>query len=156
MGKKSKKKGGGGNNTKAARKERLQERREQQLQDLDQNEERLQEQREQQLQDDLDQNEQNYSDYERPFFEGDRVWFCKKSIWGDGDNPNNYRGIVKEVHEDSLDIIPLQSKIDGNDVSVRTKLDSDEIFPDFCNLTLRFDVGDEVLCSAEGWVPRTV
>jgi len=130
MGKKSKKKGGG-KSSKAARKEKIHERREQQLEDLD------------------------YPDNKRPFFEGDRVWFHEESSWGDGSNPNKYRGIVKSVQENSLDIIPLQSKIDGHVTPVRISLK--DVFPDFCDMTLRFDVGDDVVCGTDrGWVTETV
>ena len=140
MGKKSKKKGSATN--KAARKEKLQERREQQLEEVDHN--------------------QGSTDLvPRQYFEGDRVWFYLKDLWGEGDNPNNYRGIVKHVNDGKLDIIPLQSKLDGHNRSVTVPLNMDDgtdnVFPDFCDMTLRFDVGDRVLCNADvGWVPKIV
>ena len=131
MGKKSKKKGGATN--KAARKEKLQERREQQLEEVD-------------------NNQSSSSAAPRQYFEGDRVWFVSGDVWGEGDNPNNYRGIVKCVQGNKLDIIPLQSMIDGHNRSVTVPLNGDKVFPDFCDMTLRFDVGDRVLCYAQaGW-----
>jgi len=131
MGKKSKKKGGATN--KAARKEKLQERREQQLEEVD-------------------NNQGSTALVPRQYFEGDRVWFVSGDVWGEGDNPNNYRGIVKCVLDGKLDIIPLQSMIDGHNRSVTVPLNGDKVFPDFCDMTLRFDVGDRVLCYAqEGW-----
>ena len=132
MGKKSKKKGGATN--KAARREKLQERREQQLVEVD--------------------NNQSSTDLvPRQYFEGDRVWFLSEDVWGEGDNPNNYRGIVKYVQSGKLDIIPLQSMIDGHNRSVTVPLDGDKVFPDFCDMTPRFDVGDRVLCYAQaGWI----
>lgn len=137
MGKKSKKKGGATN--KAARKEKLQERREQQLEEVD--------------------NNQGSADLAtRQYFERDRVWYYlpQETSW-DGTNSNTYRGIVKHVKDDSLDIIPLQSMIDGHDRSITVILDGDNVFPDFCDMTLRFDLGDRVLCSVEaGWVPKEV
>mmetsp|Transcript_3529 Transcript_3529/g.9005 ORF Transcript_3529/g.9005 Transcript_3529/m.9005 type:complete len:583 (+) Transcript_3529:108-1856(+) len=140
MGKKSKKKGGKAD--KAARRERLQERREQQLEEVDH-----------------DNNQGSNTDIvPRQYFKGDRVWFYpNEDMWGEGDNPNNYRGIVKSVQDGSLDIIPLQSKIDGHSLSVRISLDGDSVFPDFCDMTLRFDMEDRVLCSYDvGWVPRRI
>ena len=137
MGKKSKKKGGATN--KAARKEKLQERREQQLEEVDHN--------------------QGSTDLvPRQYFEGDRVWFLSEDKWN-GTNPNTYRGIVKHVKDDSLVIIPLQSKIDGHNQSVTVLLNSglSYVFPDFCDMTLRFDLGDRVLCAqSEGWAPKEV
>jgi len=132
MGKKSKKKGGATN--KAARKEKLQERREQQLEEVD--------------------NNLSISTVApRQYLEGDMVWFLSGDTWGEGDNPNNYRGIVKCVLDGKLDIIPLQSMIDGHNRSVTVPLDGDYVFPDFCNMTPRFDVGDRVLCRAQaGWL----
>src|SRR6056300_1119561 len=153
MGKKSKKKGGGGAASKAARKEKLQERREQQLEQLDEynsdggdnNNEELQERR------------------DREYFVGDRVWFMGYSMRRD--NPNTYRGIVQSVDGSSVEVKPLQSFIDGSNYTERisTKDDfnydiSDCVFPDFCDMTLRFDVGDKVICSDEGgrWGSATV
>lgn len=137
MGKKSKKKGA---TNKAARKEKLQERREQQLEEVD-------------------NNQGSSTDLApREYYEGDRVWFLSKDNFY-GANPYTYRGIVKHVKDDSLVIIPLQSKIDGHNQSVTALLNSKHsyVFPDFCDMTLRFDLGDRVLCSqSEGWTPKEV
>ena len=137
MGKKSKKKGGATN--KAARKEKLQERREQQLEEVD-------------------NNLSSTALVPRQYFEGDRVWFypSKKDWSWENTSPNTYRGIVKHVNDGKLDIIPFQSKIDGIDYNVTISVD--DAFPDFCDMTLRFDVGDRVLCGTpnRGWVAREV
>jgi hypothetical protein len=150
MGKKSKKKGGGGAASKAARKEKLQERREQQLEQLDQYSD-----------DDGGDNNNNEElqpsrlRRERENFVGDRVWFVGDHMRHN--NPNSYRGIVQSVDGDFVVIKPLQSFIDGSEFTERisTKI---EIFPDFCDMTLRFDVGDKVMCSdkGRGWIPATV
>jgi len=138
MGKKSKKKGGATN--KAARKEKLQERREQQLEEVD-------------------NNQGSSTDLApRQYFENDRVWFypSKKDWSWENTSPNTYRGIVKHVNDGKLDIIPFQSKIDCIDYHVTISVD--DAFPDFCDMTLRFDVGDRVLCGTpnRGWVAREV
>lgn len=143
MGKKSKKKASTRGNGGGSRKERLQERREQQLN----------------LRDPDGDHRHDGSRREREYFVGDRVWFQETSSWGDGLNPNTYRGIVSGARGDLLDVIPLQSKIDGRDDSVRVP--AKDVFPDFCNLTLRFDIGDRVLCNSgraidRGWQPKTV
>ncbi|KAL7456712.1 hypothetical protein ACHAWC_009869, partial [Mediolabrus comicus] len=157
MGKKSKKKGGGGAASKAARKEKLQERREQQLEQLDQ------------YYDDDDDGGDNNNELqpsrlrrEREYFVGDRVWVywdCMRR-----DNPNTYRGIVQSVDGDFVEVKPLQSFIDGSDFTterVSTKVDYFNVFPDFCDMTLRFDVGDKVMAriaaqTLGGYVPATV
>ncbi|MGB2403605.1 MAG: hypothetical protein ACPIA7_09365, partial [Akkermansiaceae bacterium] len=143
MGKKSKKKGGGKAISKAARREQLQERREQQLDALDA--------------DRYDEGDDHEGQQlaQREFLVGNRVWFSEKGLWGEGDNPNNYRGYVKSVNDNVLEIIPLQSKIDGTNQSVRVPIDK-YVFPDFCDFTLRFDVGDRVLCNHNGWTSRKV
>ena len=136
MGKKSKKKGGG-----KARKERLQKRQEQRLEDLG----------------DLPGEQQPPPP--REFYEGDRVWFGKSSTWGDGANPDNYRGYVRRVREDSLDIVPLQSEIDGTDDWVRVSrkaCSEDFVFPDFRDFTLRFELGERVLCGSGTWQPSEI
>ena len=146
MGKKSKKKGGAAN--KAARKEKLQERREQQLEQLD----------------------QYYSDddgniavvdnrRDREYFVGDRVWF--KGERYDVDNPSTYRGIVQKIDGDFVEIKPLQALIDGahytERIPTKTKPPDDVyLFPDFCDMTLRFDIGDKVVCNGECWIPASV
>eukprot|EP00984_Skeletonema_dohrnii_P002526 scaffold876_cov92-Skeletonema_dohrnii-CCMP3373.AAC.1 len=145
MGKKSKKKGGAAN--KAARKEKLQERREQQLDQLDQNS------------DDGGNTELVDNRRDREYFVGDRVWF--KNDFCDGENPNTYRGIVYSVNRDFLKIKPLQALIDGGDyteiIPTKTKPpDKTYVFPDFCDMTLRFDIGDKVICKADDWIPATV
>jgi len=139
MGKKSKKKGGATN--KAARKEKLQERREQQLEEVD-------------------NNQGSTALVPRQYFEGDRVWFYHEEGMrmelGDS-HTNTYRGIVKHVQDDSLVIIPFQSKIDRQQDNTPMSISVDDTFPDFCDMTLRFDVGDRVLCYADaGWVPKIV
>lgn len=163
MGKKSKKKGGGGAASKAARKEKLQERREQQLEQLDQYSDG----------DDGDNNNefQPRSFRTREYFVGDRVWFCGPCIRYD--NPNTYRGIVQSIDGEFVVVKSLQSFIDGSDYIERIStehnvypyLDAssgsnmyDVVFPDFCDMTLRFDVGDKVCCmlDGEGKVPATV
>ena len=110
MGKKSKKKGKAGDNTKASRKERLQERREQQLDALDRDSD-----------EDYDDDEANENEtpppLQREYFVGDRVWFVKNANW-DGCNPNSYRGIVQCVHANSVDILSLQSMIDGDSTTL--------------------------------------
>ena len=92
----------------------------------------------------------------RPFLVvvGDRVWF--RDNRSDADNSNTYRGIVQNVHEELFDIIPLQAKFDGLDVSWLIALE--RVYPNWCNMTTRFDVGDHVLCQvARGcWVPSKV
>ena len=148
MGKKSRKKGAaaGSSDTKASRRERLQERREQQLEVLDR---------------DDDESDDAPAPRKREYFVGDRVWFHDDDSWGDSRNPNTYRGIVKRVHADSLDILSLQSMMDGgghgDDIDLINVPLGDDIYPDFCNLTLRFNVGDRVLCSfSHGWEPKTI
>jgi len=147
MGKKSKKKGGAAN--KAARKEKLQERREQQLEQLDQNS------------DDGDNNELVDNRRDREYFVGDRVWFKGDLSYCDGKNPNTYRGIVHAVDRDFVEIKPLQALIDGDDYTQRipTKIKPSQkmyVFPDFCDMTLRFDIGDNVICNVDDWVPASV
>eukprot|EP00984_Skeletonema_dohrnii_P030095 scaffold21232_cov57-Skeletonema_dohrnii-CCMP3373.AAC.1 len=149
MGKKSKKKGGAAN--KAARKEKLQERREQQLEQLDQNNS-----------DDGGNNELVDNRRDREYFVGDRVWFKDDLSYCVGDNPNMYRGIVDAVDGDFVEITPLQALIDGVDdftlrIPTKTKPpDEMYVFPDFCDMTLRFDIGDKVICKADDWIPATV
>eukprot|EP00984_Skeletonema_dohrnii_P030927 scaffold22810_cov103-Skeletonema_dohrnii-CCMP3373.AAC.1 len=147
MGKKSKKKGGAAN--KAARKEKLQERREQQLDQLDQNS------------DDGGNNELLDNRRDREYFVGDRVWFKGDLSYCDGKNPNTYRGIVHAVDGDFVEITPLQALIDGDDYTQRipTKIKPSQkmyVFPDFCDMTLRFDIGDNVICNVDDWVPASV
>ncbi|KAL3785516.1 hypothetical protein ACHAW5_005270 [Stephanodiscus triporus] len=139
MGKKSRKRGAAvGSNHK----ERLQERREQQLEGLDRDEPNVApEQR------------------EREFFIGDRVWFHDEHSWGDGKNPYSYRGIVKRVDAKSVYILSLQSMMDGNHShSALIEVSKGEkVYPDFCDLTLRFNLGDRVLCKTNyGWIPSTI
>jgi hypothetical protein len=147
MGKKSKKKGGVAN--KAARKEKLQERREQQLEQLDQ------------YSGDGANNELVENRRHREYFVGDRVWFSGDPSYCVGDNPNTYRGIVHAVDGDFLEVKPLQALIDGvhyiQRISTKTKPPGMYVFPDFCDMTLRFDVGDKVVCKLfDGWIPATV
>ena len=86
----------------------------------------------------------NNSGGNRQYLVGDRVWFYSEDRNWDGSNPNTYRGIVKEVRDDDLlDIMPLQSMINRSDFSIT--LEKWKVFPDFCDMTLRFDVGDRVL-----------
>ena len=149
MGKKSKKKGKAGDNTKASRKERLQERREQQLDALDRDSD-----------EDYDDDEANENEtpppLQREYFVGDRVWFVKNANW-DGCNPNSYRGIVQCVHANSVDILSLQSMIDGDSTTLINIPLGDYVYPDFCDLTLRFNVGERVLCKCDvGWLPMNV
>ncbi|KAL7543061.1 hypothetical protein ACHAXR_012566 [Thalassiosira sp. AJA248-18] len=138
MGKKSKKKGSG-SNTKTARKERLQERREQQL-------------------DNLDQNGQNFEYIQRPVLPGDRVWYIGLLEASDA-SVHRHRAIVGTVLEESNSVCirPLIGP-GGTRGRLRLGISSDKVFPDFRDLTLRFDVGDRVLCSTyeDGWVPATV
>lgn len=65
---------------------------------------------------------------------------------------------MKRVDADSLYILSLQSMIDGDYTDfVEYPLDDDRVFPDFCDLTLRFGVGDQVLCKTNnGWEARNV
>ena len=110
---KSKKKGGTANKT--ARKEKLQERREQQLEQLDQ------------YLDDGDNNELIDNRRDREYFVGDRVWFVdnRDSSHCERKNPNTYQGIVQAVDGDLLEIKPLQAFIDGvhytQRISTKTK-----------------------------------
>ena len=136
MGKKSRSKKGGGQSAanKLVRKERLKQRREQQLESAEP------------APDD---------DYERPYFVGDRVWIIERESFGEGDNPLTYRGIVKVVNEETLDVTPLQWKFDGRDDRT-VRVWKQKAFPDFADLTLRFDVGDRVVCRAETWIPQIV
>ena len=149
MGKKSKKKGKAGD-TKASRKERLQERREQQLDALDRDSD-----------EDYDDDEANENEppapLHREYFVGDRVWFVVKDYW-DACNSNSYRGIVKCVHLSSVDILSMQSMIDGDSTTlINVPLDDYDLYPDFCDLTLRFNVGERVICKCDtGWLPMTV
>jgi hypothetical protein len=150
MGKKSKKKGGAAN--KAARKEKLQERREQQLEQLDQ------------YHSDGGNNELVDNRRDREYFVGDRVWFMGDESYCDMRNPNTYRGVVHAVDGDFVEIKPLQSLIDGGNYTERipTKTkppDKKYVFPDFCDMTLRFDIGDKVLCTSgadDRWIPASV
>jgi len=147
MGKKSKKKGVVV--TKAARKEKLQERREQQLEQLDQ------------YSDDSGNNEIVEIRRDREYFVGDRVWFKGDPSHCVGSNPNTYRGIVHAVDGDFVEIKSLQSLIDGvhytQRISTKTKPPDMYVFPDFCDMTLRFDVGDKVVCNlCDDWIPATV
>jgi hypothetical protein len=149
MGKKSKRKGKAVDSTKASRKERLQERREQQLDALDRD-----------YEEDYDDDEANGNEapapLQREYFVGDRVWFVKKDNW-DGCNPNSYRGIVQSVQENSVDILSLQSMIDGDLTTLINIPLGDYLYPDFCDLTLRFNVGDRVLCACDvGWLTMNV
>ena len=85
----------------------------------------------------------------RRYFVGDRVWFV--SHFSNGNNPNTYRGIVHRVGEHSLGIVTLQSKLDGSNEVWEIHIES--VFPDFKDLTLRFNVGDPVVCwTKRGWV----
>ena len=138
MGKKSRsKKGGGQSATGLTRKEKLRQRREQQLESAE-------------------PVTTADGDYERPYFVGDRVWFIERESFGEGDNPLTYRGIVRAVNEETLDVTPLQWKFDGaDDRTVRVL--KQKAFPDFADLTLRFDVGDRVVCRSDrSWDPYNV
>lgn len=147
MGKKSRKpKGAAG---AASRKEQLQERRERTL-EVAANPE---------LYDDEYDDEEETKD--RPYLPGDRVWFGSRK--SDGNNPLTYRGIVEStgytlaasVGNPKVVIVPLQKKIDG--IDEKWAIDAVDVFPDLSDLTLRFDVGEHVLCYYQDrWVPRTV
>eukprot|EP00956_Cyclotella_meneghiniana_P006796 scaffold9097_cov38-Cyclotella_meneghiniana.AAC.2 len=139
MGKKSRRTKGGAA-ADVSRKERLQERRQRTL--------------------DAAANLNNHQQHDdaserqcRRYFVGDRVWFGYHL--SDGENPYTYRGIVHRVSEHSLGIVSLQSKLDGsNEV---WDVDIESVFPDFKDVTLRFNVGDPVVCMTNrGWVPHTV
>ena len=137
MGKKSKKKGGGAA-SKAARKEKLQERREQKLEQLDQN-----------SNDGGGNNELVEKRPNRQYFVGDRVWFRGDfDPYFDEENPNTYRGIVQAVNGEDLVIKSLQTLIDGGEhtqtINSNAKpTDGKFVSPDFCDLTLRFDIGEK-------------
>jgi hypothetical protein len=119
--------------------------------------ERLQERRERTLEIAANPEPDHYdydTSYQRKYFEGDRVWLGRH---GNENNPNTYRGVVKLVANDLLVVVPLQSKIDGTGKMVSTNISDGDVFPDFCDLTLRFNVGDHVLCNYQNrWVPRVV
>lgn len=85
-------------------------------------------------------------------FIGDRIWFGNGK--SDVENPLTYRGIVHNVGRTKLGIIPLQSKIDGTNRVWH--VDTENVFLDFCDLTLRFNVGDPVLCCSNYWIARAV
>mmetsp|Transcript_16444 Transcript_16444/g.38138 ORF Transcript_16444/g.38138 Transcript_16444/m.38138 type:complete len:2423 (+) Transcript_16444:381-7649(+) len=144
MGKKSKKKGGA--SSKTSRKKKLAERREQQLFEAD-------------------ESSNQGHEHERPYFENDRVWFHHEDCWGDGSNSMMYRGIIKRVNNEGdgyVDVAPLQWLSDGSDKTVRIEhiresSGKGQIIPDWCDMTLRFDVGDRVLCYVYGeWRPCVV
>lgn len=95
-------------------------------------------------------------EYDRPYFVNDRVWFyCDKTSVGA--DPHTFRGVVRDVARVSsgvLGVISLQSLINKSDVVWYISLDN--VFPDFCDMTLRFNVGDHVLCKYKTWVPKLV
>ena len=80
----------------------MQERREQQLEQLDH-----------QYYSDGGNNELVDNRRDREYFVGDRVWFKDDLSYCVGDNPNMYRGIVDAVDGDFVEITPLQALIDG-------------------------------------------
>ena len=144
MGKKSKKKGS--SSKKAARKAKQQERREQPLVQP--------EQPSQQADDGVNNNCDPPQRPDREYFVGDRVWF-KDNINCMHDNPNVHRGIIHDIDGDFFLIKPLQSLIDGahyvHRVPKKIPLNRNTyVFPDFMDLTLRFDVGDKILLGSQG------
>ena len=143
MGKKSKKAKG----KDASRKERLQERRERTLDAAANPEQRDEGPYSQQRDDPL-------PGYVRPYFAGDRVWFYHNG--SDGANPLTYRGVIQEVdaHRGMLGIVSLQNLIAEKNEVWRVRVD--KAFPDFCDLTLRFNPGDHVLCKTNSWMPKIV
>lgn len=158
MGKKSKKKGG---TDKAARKEKLRERREQRV--LETEDEFLTPQEEaggwrEHFPDDGDDDvydDDNDEDdlHERKYFEGDRVWFwCRKT--SKKDDPNTYRGIVAEPGEglDEMLVTPLHAILVDEDHFITVRKET--VSPDFWDFTLRFDVGDRVICGGGGGHPE--
>ena len=89
------------------------------------------------------------------------MWFKGDRSYYDVDNPNTYRGIVQKNDGDFVEIKPLQALIDGVDHIIRipTKTkppDKEYLFPDFCDMTLRFDIGDKVVCNADYMLPAIV
>ena len=146
MGKKSKK----ANKIKdSSRKERLQERRERTL-DAAANPP------EPSINNDQYQhpNNDSSSGYDRPYFVGDRVWFVDTR--SDGENSHTYRGVIQEVDADRgmLGIVSLQNLIAERNEVWRIRMQ--DVFPDFCDLTLRFNIGDHVLCRCGPWLPKVV
>ena len=102
-----------------------------------------------------DQNNGPFSGYVRPYFVGDRVWFFDNR--SDGENPHTYRGVVLEVLDADRGILGIQSF--QNLISEKReiwRIRIENIFPDFCDLTLRFNLGDQVLCNVGSWVPKVV
>lgn len=136
MGKKSRRAKGGAA-ADVSRKERLQERRQRTLDAAANN-------NPEQHYDDEDDDSQRRR---RRYFVGDRVWLGYHL--SDGENPNTYRGIVHRVGQHSLEIVT--SKFHGtNEV---WEVDIENVIPDFKDVTLRFNVGDPVVCMTDrGWV----
>jgi hypothetical protein len=146
MGKKSRKKGGADKGT--ARKNKLNSRREQRNQSTANDS-------------DDDDDDGGYSSRfnnpnQRDYFPGDRVWFIEDDTF-EADNPNTYRGIVKSNFScgQLICIISLQSIIDGDD-NAFLAIPRHRVFPDFQDLTLRFNVGDRVVCQCFPWCTGTI
>jgi len=138
MGKKSRRAKGAA--ADVSRKERLQERRERLLHPAHPD---------QPYENDIEDDSDERGNNARRYFQGDRVWFYSEGN-SDGNNPNTYRGVVSECIDTLVGIISLQSKMDGTDEV--WSVDIQDVFPDFCDVTLRFNVGDRVLCHYEnGW-----
>lgn len=121
--------------------------------------ERLQERRGRQQETRL-QAEQDAYEYIRPYFVGDRVFFYERLghcrlEHGAENTSNTYRGIVQKVHDGHLDILPIHWKEHGSADTLPTPISS--VFPDFKDMTLRFKIGDRVVCSSGGgWKTATV
>jgi hypothetical protein len=99
------------------------------------------------------------------YFVGDIVWFLDRSVI-DVNNPYSYSGMVQELCGETLGIISLKDKIDGHDNHV-FYVSKSLVFPDFCDLTLRFNRGICVQYNSrfnlvgersqeDEWIPRRV
>lgn len=127
MGKKSRRKGGGSTKKKADRADQ-------------QPQERGQQPAEQQQPQGAVQNLQRAPS--REYYVGDRVWIVRADDHG-CNYPNTYRGVIHDITEDHYLVTTMQAMIDGTETPIRvTKAD---IFPDFHNMTLRFNIGDPVV-----------
>jgi len=142
MGKKSRK--GGKKGDKKAHKEKVQERRSRVEEHLDYG-------------DAYDDDDDGVGDSDRdapfdPFLEGDRVWFWDAETSND-DDPNTYRGIVKTItlnpHDElnnKFEILPLAAEAETMDRRI-VRLQR-QVVADKGDWTLRFGVGDKVVCDS--------
>lgn len=83
--------------------------------------------------------------YVRPFLEGDRVWFWSRQN-SNHDDHGTYRWIVEDVEEPDIFLVSTNRKL-------RLEAPIARVVPDRGLWTLRFAIGDLVLCRCDCWLP---